>query len=319
MLFLLFMSACLSFVQVTNWRKGGPWLGLTRTLASRLVADVRLFDAFADCCLPEGMAEEGEGEGEGEDGAEAAAERDGDVQQGGEGHIGQQESVEGGEGGAMNEGDGSSTLPRPAVHKRAAPVVRYPACFPAEHYFASALPMLADPLFAAMAAGAAAESELMSVPGYAEDAGVGGGRSEGGSHLLPWGNMWGGVEEVTNWSLVFEDWWTNAGSGYPATFLPNQVRREMQIRYAAASSNSSRRRNRKVNLYIFTTFCMPIYVCLPPPCIEVVGKSASCCIFQQNSVCVIEGGLGTSPSSVNCFCSLACVYPGRPHLSCSTL
>lgn len=112
-----FMSACFEpLVSPEQWRKGGPWLGLSRRMGLQLVADVKFYDKFASCCQP--------------------------VKRG---------SIE--------------------------------PCFPLEHYLATVLPTI----------GTAASS-------YAPQA-----------------------EEVTNWSVVFEDWWTESWTGRPFVYNASYV------------------------------------------------------------------------------------------------
>lgn len=111
-------------VALEQWRKGGPWIGLTRRMALSLVSDVKFYDKFASCCQPEkrGFAE---------------------------------------------------------------------PCFPLEHYLATVLPLI----------GAA-----------------------GSSYIQP--------EEVTNWSVVFEDWWTEPWKGhafvYNETYVSEKLIRVMR-------------------------------------------------------------------------------------------
>ncbi|CAI7814917.1 unnamed protein product [Closterium sp. NIES-53] len=98
----------------------------------------------------------------------------------------------------------------------------FPACFPSEHYLPSIVPILVD--LPPVGDFGPFVDELWA--GIGEGGGMGGGGRRSG-----WGEGAGGGgvglrgsgEDLANWSLVFEDWWTQPNSGHAYVYNGTEV------------------------------------------------------------------------------------------------
>ncbi|CAI5463590.1 unnamed protein product [Closterium sp. Yama58-4] len=98
----------------------------------------------------------------------------------------------------------------------------FPACFPSEHYLPSIIPILVD--LPPVGDFGPFVDELWA--GIGDGGGMGGGGRRSG-----WGEAAGGGgvglrgsgEDLANWSLVFEDWWTQPNSGHPYVYNATEL------------------------------------------------------------------------------------------------
>ncbi|CAI5514346.1 unnamed protein product [Closterium sp. Naga37s-1] len=87
----------------------------------------------------------------------------------------------------------------------------FPACFPSEHYLPSIIPILVD--LPPVGDFGPFVDELWA--GIGDGGGMGGGGRRWGEAAGGGGvGLRGSGEDLANWSLVFEDWWTQPNSGH---------------------------------------------------------------------------------------------------------